>query len=378
MRMGSLVVHAGQEPDPLTGAVSVPVYQTSTYAQEGIGRHKGYEYARTQNPTRERWEACVAALEGASHGIAFASGLAALSSLMQTLRAGDHVVASDDLYGGSYRLFEQVYRPLGLDFSFVDTSNVDAVESAIREETRYLFLETPTNPLMIVSDITALSALAKSRGILTIVDNTFLSPSFQRPLELGADVVLHSSTKYLNGHSDMVGGILLTSRGDLAERLRFLQNASGAVPGPWDCWLALRGVRTLAVRMARHDENGLRTARFLARHPLVRRVRYPGLPDHPQHELSKRQTKGWGGMVSCDVGDLQVARKVLERTRLFTLAESLGGVESLVCHPATMTHASIPRDVREARGLTDGLLRFSVGIEDAEDLLEDLERALTF
>jgi cystathionine beta-lyase/cystathionine gamma-synthase len=378
MRLASLVVHAGQDPDPLTGAVAVPVYQTSTYAQEGIGKHKGYEYARTQNPTRESWEACVAALEGASHGIAFASGLAALSSLMQTLSAGDHVVASDDLYGGSYRLFEQVYRQLGLEFTYVNTSNADEVEAALRDTTRYLFIETPTNPLMIVSDIAALSATARAKGVLTVVDNTFLSPVFQQPLELGADVVLHSSTKYLNGHSDMVGGVLLTSRTELAEKLRFLQNASGAVPGPWDCWLALRGVKTLGVRMSRHNENGLRVAGYLADHPRVGRVNYPGLPDHPQHEVSLRQTRGWGGMVSCDVGGLEAATKVLERTRLFTLAESLGGVESLVCHPASMTHASIPREVREPKGLTDGLIRFSVGIEDAEDLIEDLDSALSY
>jgi cystathionine gamma-lyase len=376
MRRGTLVIHAGQEPDPRTGSVAVPVYQTSTYAQEGLGRHKGYEYARTQNPTREAWEACVAALEGARHGIAFASGLAALSTLMQTLEAGDHVVASDDLYGGSYRLFEQVYRPLGLEFTYVDTSKPEAVEAAFRPRTRYLFIESPTNPLMIVSDIALLAEMARQRGVRTVVDNTFLSPIFQRPLELGADVVLHSSTKYLNGHSDMVGGILLTSDEELAERLRFLQNASGAVPGPWDCWLALRGIKTLEVRMQRHEANGMRVARFLAEHPKVRAVRYPGLPEHPQYETSRRQTSGWGGMVSFELEDLEAARRFVEATRIFTLAESLGGVESLVCHPATMTHASIPKDVRQARGLSDGLVRLSVGIEDPEDLVDDLARAL--
>lgn len=377
MKVGSLVVHAGAVPDPRTGAVSMPVYQTSTYVQDGLGRpREGYEYARTQNPTREAWETCVAALESGRHGFAFASGLAALSTLMQTLRKGDHVISSDDLYGGSYRLFNQVYKPLGLDFTHVDTSDVNNVAAALRPETRYIFLETPTNPLMIVSDLAAISELAKSKGILTIVDNTYLSPVFQTPLNLGVDVVLHSSTKYLNGHSDMVGGVLVTSNDELAERLRFLQNASGAVPGPWDCWLALRGVKTLALRMERHNDNGLRVARFLNEHPRVKRVLYPGLPEHPQHEVSRRQTRGWGGMVACDLGDLETARSVLERTRIFALAESLGGVESLVSHPVTMTHASVPKEVRESKGLTEGVVRFSAGIEDPEDLIEDLDRAL--
>jgi cystathionine beta-lyase/cystathionine gamma-synthase len=295
---------------------------------------------------------------------------------MQTLRKGDHVISSDDLYGGSYRLFDKVYRPLGLDFTHVDTSDVSNVAAALRPETRYIFLETPTNPLMIVSDLAAISDLARSRGILTIVDNTYLSPVFQTPLNLGVDVVLHSSTKYLNGHSDMVGGVLVSSNDELAERLRFLQNASGAVPGPWDCWLALRGVKTLALRMERHNDNGSRIARFLNEHPRVKRVLYPGLAEHPQHEISRRQTRGSGGMVACDLGDLEAARSVLERTRVFALAESLGGVESLVSHPVTMTHASVPKEIRDSKGLTEGIVRFSAGIEDPEDLIEDLDRAL--
>jgi cystathionine gamma-lyase len=375
MKLDSLAVHAGQKPDPLTGAVSTPVYQTSTYVQDGVGRHKGYEYGRTQNPTREAWESCVAVLEGGSHAVAFASGMAAVTSLLQTLSSGDHVVSSDDLYGGTYRVFEQVFRPLGLDVTYVDTSDSGAVEKALRPRTRYLFVETPSNPLMIVSDLETLCGIAKSRGVRTVVDNTFLSPIFQRPLERGADAVLHSSTKYLNGHSDMIGGILVTSDEELAQRIRFLQNASGGVPGPWDCWLALRGVKTLALRMARHNDNGQRIARFLSEHPRVQRVFYPGLPDHPQYDVSRRQTSGWGGMVACDMGSLDAARRVAESTRLFALAESLGGVESLVCHPATMTHASIPRPIREAKGFGDGLLRFSVGIEDPEDLLDDLHGA---
>ncbi|MBD3337376.1 MAG: cystathionine gamma-synthase [Candidatus Eisenbacteria bacterium] len=375
--LATRALHAGQDPDPRTGAVTVPVYQTSTYVQEGLGRHKGYEYARTQNPTREAWEACVASLEGAAEGIACASGLAAVGALLQTLGAGDHVVASDDLYGGTYRLFETVYRPLGLDVTYVDTSDAGAVEEALRPRTRYLYVETPTNPLMKVSDIGELSRRARARDVLMVVDNTFLTPVFQRPLELGADVVLHSSTKYLNGHSDMVGGIILTSHAELAERLRYLQNAAGAVPGPWDCWLALRGARTIAVRMQRHNENGLELAEYLHRHPKVARVLYPGLSEHPQYEVSRRQCSGWGGMLSCDLGGLEAARRFVEATRLFALAESLGGVESLICHPASMTHAAVPPEVRRSKGLGDGIVRLSVGIEELEDLRRDIDRALT-
>ncbi len=371
-------IHAGQEADPVTGAVVVPVYQTSTYAQESLGHHKGFEYARTHNLTRFSLERNLAALEGGAHGFSFASGLAATNCLMQTLSRGDHVVAGDNLYGGTYRLFTKVLERLGLEFTFVRASDPGAVESAFRANTKMLFVETPTNPMMQLTDIAEVSARAAARGITTVVDNTFMTPYFQRPLALGADVVLHSVTKYLNGHSDMVGGALITSREDLAESLRFLQNAAGAVPGPWDCWLCLRGTKTLAVRMKRHEENARALAGALARHPKVSHVFYPGLASHPQHELAKRQTSGFGGMISFIPADgsLEAGRKVFDRFRLFTRAESLGGVESLVCHPASMTHASVPREARLAMGFADGLLRLSVGIEDVADLQNDLDQAL--
>jgi len=371
-------IHAGQEPDPTTGAVMVPIYQTSTYAQEALGRHKGYEYARTHNRTRESLEANLAALEGGAHGLCFGSGLAATTTLLMTLSAGDHVVAGNNLYGGTYRLFEKVLARLGLSFSFVPASDAQAVERAFRPETRMLVVETPTNPMMQLTDIAAVSERAHRRGVRVVVDNTFMTPYFQRPLELGADVVLHSVTKYLNGHSDMVGGAVVTSDEPLATQLRYLQNAVGAVPGPMDCWLALRGVKTLAVRMERHETNARELAEFLARHPQVSRVFYPGLPAHPQHALARRQASGFGGMISFIPGDgsLEAGRRVFDRFQLFTRAESLGGVESLVCHPASMTHASVPREDRLAIGFADGLLRLSVGIEDVSDLRDDLEQAI--
>ena len=371
-------IHAGQEADPATGAVIVPIYQTSTYAQEALGRHKGFEYARTHNFTRFALERCLAALESGKHGFCFASGLAATNTLMQALSAGDHVVAGDNLYGGSYRLFDRVWRRHGLEFTFVPSSDADAIESAFRPGTRMVFVETPTNPMMQLTDIAAVSRRARARNIRVVVDNTFMTPYFQRPLELGADVVLHSVTKYLNGHSDMVGGALVTSDDALAEQLRFLQNASGAVPGPMDCWLALRGVKTLPVRMLQHEANARELASYLATHPRVARIFYPGLPDHPRHELAKRQASGFGGMISFIPGDgsLESGRAVFDRFRLFTRAESLGGVESLVCHPASMTHASVPREARLAIGFSDGLLRLSVGIEDVDDLRNDLAHAL--
>ncbi len=371
-------IHAGQEADPATGAVIVPIYQTSTYAQEALGRHKGFEYARTHNATRFALEGCLAALEGGKHGFCFASGLAATNTLMQTLSAGDHVVAGDNLYGGSYRLFDRVWKRHGLEFTFVPSSDPDAIESAFRPGTRMVFVETPTNPMMQLTDIVAVSRRAHPRNIRLVVDNTFMTPYFQRPLELGADVVLHSVTKYLNGHSDMVGGALVTSDDALAEQLRFLQNASGAVPGPMDCWLALRGLKTLPVRMRQHEANARELASYLAAHPRVAGVFYPGLGDHPQHQLAKRQAGGFGGMISFIPGDgsLESGRAVFDRFRLFTRAESLGGVESLVCHPASMTHASVPRATRLAMGFSDGLLRLSVGIEDVEDLRKDLALAL--
>jgi cystathionine beta-lyase/cystathionine gamma-synthase len=375
---GTRAIHAGQEPDPTTGAVVVPVYQTSTYAQEALGRNKGYEYARTHNLTRASLERNLAALEGGRHGLCFASGLAATNTLLQTLSAGDHVVAGHNLYGGTFRIMDKVLKRLGLSFSFIPTDDPDAVERAFQPATRMLFVETPTNPMMQLTDIAAVAERAHRRGIAVVVDNTFMTPFFQRPLALGADVALHSVTKYLNGHSDMVGGALVTSDEKLAESLRFLQNAAGAVPGPMDCWLALRGTKTLAVRMERHDANARALAAHLAGHPRVSKVFYPGLPSHPQHALAKRQASGFGGMISFIPGDgsLESGRRVFDRFRLFTRAESLGGVESLVCHPASMTHASVPRETRLAMGFADGLLRLSVGIEDLADLQADLEQAL--
>lgn len=369
-------IHAGQEPDPTTGAVSVPIYQTSTYVQEALGRHKGFEYARTQNPTRTAWEKCLATLEGGRHGFAFGSGLATITTVLHLLKRGDHVIASDDMYGGTYRLFERVFRDLGLEFSYIDLRDGGALAGAIRPETRMVFAETPTNPLMQVIDLEAVASQTSKRELLFVVDNTFMTPYLQRPLDLGADIVIHSSTKYLNGHSDMVGGILAVRRDDLAERLAFLQNAVGAVPGPFDCWLAMRGVKTLVLRMERHCENAMAVARFLEEHPKVQEVVYPGLPSHPGHATCRRQARGFGGMVSFVLKDPGDTPGVASRTRLFALAESLGGVESLLCHPATMTHASIPSSERTRRGISDALLRLSVGVEEIEDLLEDLRSAL--
>jgi cystathionine gamma-lyase len=374
--LSTRAVHAGQIEDPLAGAVMTPIYQTSTYRQQGIGKHKGYEYARTQNPTREALERNVASLEGGTHGFAFGSGLAALDALLKLLQPGDHVVSTDNLYGGSHRLMTRVFEPYGIRFSFVDTRDAGNLERALRPETRLIYCETPTNPMMFLTDLRAAADLARSRGILLAVDNTFATPVFQRPLELGAEVVLHSTTKYLNGHSDMVGGLLITTRDDVAERLGFIQNASGAVPGPMDCWLALRGTKTLVLRMREHDANGRRMAEWLTTHPRIRKVYYPGLPSHPQHELARRQMGGFGGMVSFDVEDVDLARRIVERVRIFQLAESLGGVESLIGHPASMTHASVPLEIRKRIGLTDSLLRLSLGIEDIGDLIADLKQAM--
>ncbi|HEV8148630.1 MAG TPA: PLP-dependent aspartate aminotransferase family protein [Gemmatimonadales bacterium] len=374
--LATRAVHAGQIDDLLAGAVMTPIYQTSTYRQEGLGRHKGYEYARTQNPTREALERNVAALEGGSYGFAFGSGLAALDALLKLFHAGDHIVSGDNLYGGSHRLMTQVFAGYGLSFSFVDTRDVRNIERALTPATRLIYCETPTNPMMFLTDLRAVADLAASRGLIAAVDNTFATPIFQRPLELGCELVLHSTTKYLNGHSDMVGGMLVTSRDDLAERLGFIQNASGAVPGPMDCWLALRGTKTLPLRMREHDANGRRIADWLARHPLVKKLYYPGLASHPQHELARHQMTGFGGMVSFDPGDVGLARRIVERVKLFQLAESLGGVESLIGHPASMTHASVPLEMRQAMGLTDSLVRLSVGIEEVADLIADLEQAM--
>ena len=375
--LGTRAVHAGQEPEPLAGAVTMPIFQTSTYVQEALGRHKGHEYARVSNPTRDALERNVAALEGGTHGFAFASGMAAIDAVLTLLGTGDHVLCGENVYGGTHRLLEQVRSRTGLTFTFVDTSDVETVERAVRPATKLLFVETPTNPMMRIADLGALGALAASHGLLYAVDNTFATPVFQRPFEFGADIVVHSTTKYLNGHSDMVGGMVVTKREDLAERFAFLQKAVGAVPGPFDCWLVLRGTKTLTLRMHQHDRNGRRIAEWLAGDARVRTVYYPGLPSHPQHALACRQMSGFGGMISFETGSLEKARRVLERTRIFALAESLGGVESLIGHPATMTHAAVPKAMREGMGLTDGLVRLSVGIEDADDLVADLDQALT-
>lgn len=369
-------VHAGQEPEPLSGAVTLPIYQTSTYVQDAIGKHKGYDYARTVNPTRQALERNVAALEGGTHGFAFGSGMGGIHAVLTLLSAGDHVVCGENVYGGTHRLMDRILTRLGLSFTFVDTRSVDAVAAAVTSRTRMLFVETPTNPLMRLADLAALGELARSRDLLMVVDNTFATPVFQQPFRFGADIVLHSTTKYLNGHSDMVGGIVVVNRDDLAEQLLFIEKSVGSVPGPFDCWLALRGVKTLTLRMRQHDANGRRIASWLEQDRRVQRVYYPGLPSHPQHELACRQMTGFGGMLSIELGSFERANQVVSRTKLFALAESLGGVESLIGHPASMTHAAVPKEMREAMGLSDGLVRLSVGIEDVDDLIADLDQAL--
>ncbi|WP_029087191.1 cystathionine gamma-synthase [Brevundimonas aveniformis] len=371
-------IHAGQHPDPTTGAVMTPIYATSTYAQESPGVNKGYEYARGKNPTREAFERCIADLENGTHGFGFASGMAATSTALELLDAGSHIITGDDLYGGTYRLYERVRRrSAGLDFSYLDLTNLAAVEAAIRPETKMLWVETPTNPLMKLADIAALSALAKTRGLLMVVDNTFATPWCQTPLDLGADVVMHSATKYLNGHSDVIGGVLVTRDAELATQIKFLQNSVGGVMGPFDAFLVNRGLKTLGVRMKAHCENARAIARWLEGRAGVAKVYYPGLESHPQHELARRQMRGFGGMISILVdGDLSRTKQIMERLQVFTVAESLGGVESLANHPAIMTHASVPREVREAGGVTDNLIRLSVGVEDLDDLIADLEQAL--
>jgi len=374
---GTQAIHAGQAPDPVTGSVMVPIYQTSTYAQESPGKHKGYEYSRTDNPTRTAYQQCVAALENGKYALAFSSGLATVDTLMHTLKSGDHVIAADDVYGGTFRLFDKVITRFGIEFTFMDLSDPAKVEAAIRPNTKMLWIETPTNPTLKIFDIAALATLARAKNVLSVVDNTFMSPYFQRPLDLGADLVVHSVTKYMNGHSDVVGGVLVTNHDALYTELKFLQNSIGAIPGPQDCFLVMRGLKTLHVRMKQHAENAMTVARFLEAHPKVEKVIYPGLPSHPQYDLAKKQMTGFGGMISFYVkGDLASARKVLEKVRIFALAESLGGVESLVEHPAIMTHASVPAENRKALGIHDTLIRISVGIEEADDLVEDLRQAL--
>ena len=373
---GTRAVHAGQRPDPTTGAIMPPVYQTSTYVQPELGQHLGYEYARVQNPTREALEGNVAALEGGDHGIAFASGLSAIEAVIKLLDAGDHVVSEENTYGGTNRMFTKVLSRLGIEFTFVDTRDPDQVRAAMRPETRIVHVETPTNPMMRLCDLSAMAEIAHDGNALLMVDNTFATPYNQRPLELGADIIAHSTTKYLNGHSDVIGGMLVVDDDDLADRLHFVRKSTGAVPGPMDAWLVLRGTKTLHLRMRAHNENGMAVARFLQDHSASVAVFYPGLESHPQHELAKRQMDGFTGMVSVELGSGERAKRFVDRTRLFALAESLGGVESLIGVPALMTHASVPEDRRAFMGVTDGLVRLSVGIEDIGDLLEDLEHAL--
>ena len=376
-RFSTICLHAGQEPDPATGAIITPIYQTSTYVQEALGRHKGYEYARTQNPTRAALEGNLAAIESGKAAFAFASGMAAINAITSMLKSGDHVVVSDNVYGGTFRLFDKVLSHYDLSFSYIDTADLAATDRAFTPATRMLFVETPSNPIMRLTDLAGAATLAHRHGARLVVDNTFASPVIQRPLELGADMVVHSTTKYLNGHSDSVGGAVIATRDEDIEWLRFVQNAAGAILSPFDSWLVLRGTKTLPLRMAEHSANGLALATFLASHSKVKLVHYPGLPSHPQHDLAVRQMRGFGGMLSFTLrGPESRAFEFAKRTKLFSLAESLGGVESLLCHPARMTHGSIPKEDRERRGVTDGLLRLSVGIEDYDDLIDDLRAAL--
>lgn len=377
MGFSTIAIHAGNEPDSATGAVSVPIYQTSTYAQDGLGVHKGYEYARTQNPTRSALETNIAALEGAKCGYAFASGMAATDAVLKLVKAGDHVILGDNTYGGTFRLFDRVLTSYGITFDLVDTTDASNVERAVKPNTKMVFVETPTNPVMSVTDLKAVSDIAHAHGAKVVCDNTFMSPYFQRPLEFGVDIVVHSTTKYLNGHSDSVGGFVALSDDEDAAWIKFIQNAVGAILSPFDSFLVLRGTKTLAVRMEAHDRNGRQVANFLAEHPKVEKVYYPGLSSHPQHELAKRQQSGFGGMVAFETGSLENAKRVLESVKLCTLGESLGGVESLISHPASMTHASVPAEKRASLGITDGLVRISVGIEDIEDIIADLDQALS-
>ena len=376
MGFATIAIHTGSEPDESTGSVTVPIYQTSTYAQDALGKNKGYEYARTQNPTRTAVERNIAALEGARFGFAFASGMAAIDATLRLVKAGDHVVVSDNTYGGTARLFNRILANYNLEFDYVDSSDPLNVEAAIKPNTKMVFLETPTNPVMIVTDLKEVSEIAHRAGARVVCDNTFMSPYLQRPLEFGVDIVVHSTTKYLNGHSDGVGGIVVLNDEEDANWIGFVQNSAGAILSPFDSWLVLRGTKTLALRMEQHDKTGRAVAAFLEEHPKVRKVYYPGSVSHPQHALARRQQLGFGGMVAFDVGSLAAARTVLESVKLCTLAESLGGVETLISHPATMTHASVDEAKRERLGITDGLVRISVGIEDTDDIIADLDQAL--
>lgn len=375
-KFATKAIHIGQEPDPLTGAVVVPIYQTSTYAQEDIGKHKGYEYSRTQNPTRTAWERAVAALEDGEYGISFASGMAAIDAVLRLFPPDSHIIAAEDMYGGTYRFFEQILKPSGYSFDYVDFADLKSVENAIRHNTRLLYFETPTNPTMRIYDIQKLSTVAHTAGITVAVDNTFASPYFQNPLQLGADIVIHSSTKYLGGHSDLIGGVVIVKESSIAEKLYFIQNTTGAIPSPFDCWLFLRSVKTLAVRMEQHQKNAKAIAELCYAHPAVEKVYYPGLRYHSGYQIARKQMRGYGGMVSLDFGSKEKAEKFLRHLQIFILGESLGGVESLACYPVVMTHASVPRSIRERLGITDGLVRLSCGIEDTEDLLDDIRTAL--
>ncbi len=372
----TVAIHVGQEPDPLTGAVTVPIYPTSTYVQEEIGKHKGYEYSRVSNPTRDRLEQNLAALDGGTAARVFASGMAAINAITTMYKAGDHVVCGNDLYGGVPRLFNQVLTDFGMEFSYVDTSDSNNVERAIRKNTRMVYIETPTNPLMSLSDIQAISHICRKKEVELVVDNTFMSPYFQKPIALGADMVVHSTTKFLNGHSDGLGGVVVCTRPEQAEKLAFIQKAAGAILSPFECWLVLRGVKTLAARMEQHDRNGRLVAEYLARHKKVKKVFYPGLADHPQHKLAMKQMNGFGSMITFETGSLSNANKMLRKVRVCSLGESLGGVETLISHPATMTHAALGEKGRKAIGITDGMVRISVGIENVEDIVADLDQAL--
>lgn len=369
-------IHAGQIPDPTTGAVITPIYQTSTYAQEELGVSKGFDYGRTINPTRVALEANIAALEKGKYGFAFGSGMAAITNIAALLNGGDHVIVSNNVYGGTFRFFDKIMKRFGLEFSWVDTSDEKNIRAAIKPNTKMLYVETPTNPMLTITDLQVVAAVAKEHKLISVVDNTFMSPYFQTPLEFGVDIVLHSTTKYINGHSDVIGGVVVTSSEELKEKLKFLQNSIGAVPSPFDCWLVLRSTKTLALRMRQHNENAIAMAEFLAKHPKVKKIYYPGLASHPQHALAKKQMRGFGGMISIELGSMDAGKNMLRNVKIFALAESLGGVESLICHPASMTHGAIPLEDRLKLGLTDGLVRLSVGCEDKEDLIADIENAL--
>ena len=369
-------IHAGQISDPTTGAVMTPIYMTTTYEQEELGKHKGFEYGRTHNFTRAALEKNIAALEKGEYGIAFASGLAAIQALMGLVKAGDHIICTDNVYGGTYRIFQNYLADFGLEFSWVDTSDVNNIKETIKDNTKIVFIETPTNPMLGLTDLRATADICKENKLISVVDNTFMSPYFQQPLTMGIDIVLHSSTKYINGHSDVIGGLMVTSDEEINNRMKYIQNAAGAVPSPFDCWLTLRATKTLAVRMKQHNENAMQIAQYLKGQDYVKKIYYPGLEDHPQYELAKSQMTGFGGMISIDFGDMDLTKKFLKSCKVFTLAESLGGVESLLSHPASMTHAAVPKEDREKFGLTDTLVRLSVGIEDVEDLIEDIEQAV--